>query len=135
MLCLYDNTTYTFIGNKIDFPLSEQEIDNLNLFQFFNTENSIYFFKDDSNFEKFNALTRQYRNTTSTHLLEKPITNNRQIIVASQNDYTIRPMQSFLAIKEKNLYLPLTYEYMQRPITKDVDFILGNDPRFKILFQ
>lgn len=135
-LCLYDNKTYTFVGeNKLDCQLEDDEIDNINLYQFCNTENSIYYLANNIHFKAFETKTHIYRSNSSVQVFEDAEKNNRQIISTNVTDCPIIPIQRFLAIKEYNMKLPLSYSYLERPIVRQAECILRKDPRFSVIFS
>lgn len=134
MLCLYDGKTYGFVGNKSKYQLNDEEIDNLNFYQFCNTENSIYYLQHNDNFKQMKEESDSYRTSSSAHAMESPIVDGKQVITTGGNDYPKNPVQTFLGIKIMALRLPLTYETLQRPAAIGAIEYLKNDPKFSVVF-
>lgn len=133
-LCMYDNSTYRFVGDKLNYQLNDEEIDILNYYQFCNTENSIYYLDEEARFTDLKRETDEYRKQSFASALETPIINDKQIITTGSKDYPKSPVQSFLVIKEQAWKLPLTYECLRRPTADNAINFLKQDPKFAVVF-
>ena len=133
-LCMYDGSTYRFNGNRMGFQLKNEEIDNLNLFQFFNTENSIYYFQQTKMLEYLKQMSDSFRTSISARILETPVLEGKQIVITGTNDYPVPPKQSFLLTKVSVWKLPLTYVALERSAAKSAVDFLKRDPKFEMVF-
>ncbi|UTC67896.1 MULTISPECIES: DUF4238 domain-containing protein [unclassified Treponema] len=135
VICFYDNESYSIIGEKKYHKLTDEEINNLNMYQFVTTENSIYFKEFNEIYNKFNSVTEEYRNNSKATLKSSPIINNTQIIQMGNKDYPIEPKQEFLAIKEKAWLLPLEYCSLERKGARAAQEYIEKDPKLSELLQ
>jgi hypothetical protein len=129
VICFYDNESYSIIGEKKYHILTDEEINNLNMYQFLNTKDSIYYKNFKESYREYNFKTTEYRNNSQASLKSSPIIENKQIVQTGSKNYPIKPVQNFFAIKEKVWKLPLMYSELERQGAKLAQEYIKKDPR------
>lgn len=135
MICFYDREAYSFIGKKEYYQLNDDEINNLNMFQFLNTENTIYLSKFEEKFYTFNKITTSFRIGSMCYVISSPIIDNKQTVMTGSEKYPISPIQEFLGIKEQVWKLPLIKSFLVRDSFKIVQQYIKNDPKLSKVLQ
>lgn len=109
-ICLYDNSTYAITGNSKIISLSNDEINLINLCQFYSTENSIYYYDWNESFRLFNAQSQEYRKNEKVKVQNfQNIHNENDILsIMSNIEYPVEPKFSFLGFKQMAYFTELT---------------------------
>lgn len=111
-LILYDGQRYKLANFKKKVNASDQDVSKLNLCQFFNTDNCIYFNKPSSEtyYTQLNTDSTVYRQSTKSTLDVYPQKKNKkektttELVKMGTKDLPIEQTFSFLAMTEQSFY-------------------------------